>query len=511
MHFKEALGYLESFPDYEKIANYPYKKSFELNRVRSFLETLDNPHRDLKCIHIAGTKGKGSTAAFVAYILREAGFKVGLYTSPHLNSFRERIRILDQKLSAFTEALSPSASAPACRSGRDAHRSSKRRWADFEGMISKKDFGIYTDKIRFAFEDFKKRFGFGSLTFFEVYTALALLYFKEKKTDFVVLEIGLGGRLDATNVVNPLVCGITQISLEHTQLLGSTLKEIAGEKAGIIKQKGQIVVSSPQEKEVDRVIQDRCNEYRAKLYRVGRDINFIERSFNQEHQVFDVEGLFNKYANLKIKLLGRHQLVNATTAIGIIELMRNFKINISKEKIRKGLEATIWPGRFEIIKKAPYIILDGAQNVASINALKETLNRIFGSKNKVLVLGISKDKDIEGMCRIVDGISNRVILTQADNPRAANPNILRNFIKRDKIIKMTSNVKEALDLAKENATKKDVILVTGSLFLVGEARGIILKNTLTQISADSPHKIWRVHQALRRKLSVIICGVFICQ
>ncbi|MBL7131423.1 MAG: bifunctional folylpolyglutamate synthase/dihydrofolate synthase [Candidatus Omnitrophica bacterium] len=466
MHFKEAIGYLESFPDYERIANYPYKKSFDLDRVRSFLETLDNPHRDLRCIHIAGTKGKGSTAAFVAYILREAGFKVGLYTSPHLNSFRERIRILGQKLSAFAEALSPSASA-------DAHRSSKRRWADFEGMVSEENLSIYTDKIRSCVKKFSANSEFSPLTFFEVYTALALLYFKEKDVDFAVLETGLGGRLDATNVVDPLVCGITQISLEHTQLLGHTLEQIAAEKVGIIKQKGQIVVSSPQEKQADRVIQRRCDEYQAKLYRVGKDINFIEGSFNQEHQVFDAEGLFNKYANLKIKLLGRHQLVNATTAIGIIELMRNFNINISKEKIREGLEATIWPGRFEIINKAPYIVLDGAQNIASVNALKETLNRIFGSKNKVLVLGISKDKDIEGMCRILGDISDRVILTQADNPRAADPNILHSFIKRDKIIGITSSVKEAIDLVKKNVKKEDIIVVTGSLFLVGEARKIL--------------------------------------
>jgi len=474
MHFKEALGYLESFPDYERIAKYPYKKSFELNRVRSFLETLDNPHRDLKCIHIAGTKGKGSTAAFVAYILREAGFKVSLYTSPHLYSVRERIRILEPKLSAFAEKLPLSASAPACRSGRDAHQSSEREWADFEGIISPKDLSVYTDKIRSCIRKFSANSEFESLTFFEIYTALALLYFKEKNIDFAVLETGLGGRLDATNVVNPLVCGITQISLEHTQLLGSRLKEIAVEKAGIIKQKGQIVISSPQEKEVDRVIQDRCNRYQAKLYRVGKDLHFKRDSLNQKRQIISVEGLLGKYSNLTVKLLGKHQLINATTAIGIIEAMRNFNINISKEKIRKGLEATIWPGRFEIINKAPYIILDGAQNVASINALKETLNQIFGSKNKVLVLGISKDKDIKGICKILGKIADKIILTRADNPRAADPNILHNFIKRDRIIGITSSVKEAVALLKKSVKKEDVIVVTGSLFVVGEARRLCL-------------------------------------
>ena len=450
MTFKEALKYLQSFVNYERFTSFPYSKDFNLDRIQSFLEVLGSPHKNLKCIHIAGTKGKGSTAAFVSYILREAGFRTGLFTSPHLYSTRERIRILE-----------PRQEYP---SGKDI---------DFEGMISKKDLSLYTDKIRSSIKKFSANSQSGSLTFFEIYTALALLYFREKNVDFAVLETGLGGRLDATNVVNPLVCGITQISLEHTHLLGGTLRKIAYEKAGIIKEKGQVVAISPQEKDADRVIQDRCSRYQAKLYRVGKDLHFKRDSLNQKRQIISIEGLLSKYSNLTIKLLGRHQLINAATAIGIIEAMRNFNIAVSKDAIKKGLRAAIWPGRFEVIGKAPYIILDGAQNTASAKALKETLQEVFKSRKKILILGISKDKDIEGICKILGKIADKIILTRADNPRAADPNILRNFVKKEKVISTTQNAKKAVRLALQNASKKDLVLVTGSLFLVGEVRRIL--------------------------------------
>jgi len=447
MTFPEALEYLESFIDYEHLDNFPYKESFKLNRIQILLNILNNPHKELKCIHIAGTKGKGSTAAFVAYILREAGFKTALYTSPHLYNFRERIRILQPRGNENLEEL------------------------EFEGMISEEDLSTYTEKLGSYIGRYNESGEFDSLTFFEVYTALALLYFKEKKVDFAVLETGLGGRLDATSVVDPLVCGITQISLEHTHLLGSILKDIAFEKSGIIKQKGQIVVSSPQEKEADEVIQKRCDEYQAKLYRVNRDFHFKEGTLNQKQQVFDIEGL---YKDLRINLLGAHQLINATTAVGIIEVLRNLNINVSEDKIRRGLEVTRWPGRFEIISETPYIVLDGAQNIASVNALVDILRKTFDSKKTILVLGISKDKDIEGMCRILSDITDEIILTKAGSPRAVDLNILRNFIKEDKIMRVTTNVAEAIHLARCSAAKDDVILVTGSLFVVGEARKICL-------------------------------------
>ena len=213
MTYPETTRYLESFINYEKIPAYPYKESLKLERIKNFLAAIDNPQNALKCIHIAGTKGKGSTCAFVAYILRAAGYKVGLYTSPHLSDFRERIRILSYQSSAF----------------------SSQPVVDFEGMISKNELTGLVEKLKPEIEKYNKNSKYGPLSFFEVYTTLAFIYFKEKKVDFAVLETGLGGRLDATNVVEPLVAAITPISYEHTQKLGVTLREIAAEKAGIIK------------------------------------------------------------------------------------------------------------------------------------------------------------------------------------------------------------------------------------------------------------------------------------
>ena len=235
MTYPEVIKYLNSFIDYEKILQYSYKQSLKLERVKEFLAMLDNPQDDFKCIHIAGTKGKGSTCAFVAYILREAGFKVGIYTSPHLSDFRERIRVL-------TKQLLISDSKPK---------------EDFEGMIPREEFIALVERLRPQIDKFNSQSKYGALSFFEIYTALAFMYFKEKNIDFAILETGLGGRLDATNTVDPLITAITPISYEHTRQLGRALTEIASEKAGIIKSKMSkakvnklITVTAPQGEEV---------------------------------------------------------------------------------------------------------------------------------------------------------------------------------------------------------------------------------------------------------------------
>ena len=337
--YLRAVKYLESFVNYEKLGRYSYKKSLGLKRINNFLQLIGNPQDELKIIHIAGSKGKGSTCAFVAYILRQAGFSVGLYTSPHLSDFRERIRILKP---CKTNSQLP-----------------------FEGAISKK---YLIDLVEFLKPVIK---GFGELSFFEVYTALAFLYFKKKKVDFVVLETGMGGRLDATNVVKSLVCAITPISYEHTRYLGRALTQIAGEKAGIIKQRS-LVISSIQEKEARQVIQNKAASLQAKLFTVGKDIKYFTKG-----RYFSIKGINRDYVHLRINLLGRHQLTNAALAVGIVEALGLYGFKVSVDCIKEGLYNTIWPGRLEMLCRKPYIVLDGAQNAASAVVLKSAVKSIF--------------------------------------------------------------------------------------------------------------------------------------
>ncbi|MCX5702366.1 MAG: bifunctional folylpolyglutamate synthase/dihydrofolate synthase [Candidatus Omnitrophica bacterium] len=457
MTYPETIKYLESFINYEKIPAWPYKKSLKLERIKDFLETIGNPQDNLSCIHIAGTKGKGSTCAFVTHILREAGYKVGLYTSPHLSDFKERIRILKPK----GASLAP------------------QEKEDFEGMILKNELTDLVNELKAPIDKYNKKSKYGPLSFFEIYTSLAFAYFKEKNVNFVVLETGLGGRLDATNVVNPLVVAVTPISYEHTQKLGVTLREIAAEKAGIIKKhqdtlptgrqaKTQghklMVISAPQEKEAIEVIRKKCQDVGAKLYEVNKDIFYEAQS-----EGFNVIGLFGEYPCLKIRFLGKHQLINATVAVGVIEALRPYNTYIGIDSIRSGLYNTIWPGRCEIISKNPMIVLDGAQNIASSRALKKAIKDNFEYKRLILTLGISNDKDIKGICSELSGLADEVVLTKANNSRATEPKILAKFFKH-KNVHMTLNVKEAQTLVCGMAKKEDLILVCGSLFVVGEFR-----------------------------------------
>lgn len=442
MTYPETVQYLESFVNYEKAADYPYKVSFKLGRVKSFLEMIGNPQEDLRCLHIAGTKGKGSTCAFTAYILREAGYKVGLYTSPHLSDIRERIRIL--------AGVAPSA----------RHQAQ----GDFEGMIPRDDMRALVEKFKPVIEEHGKYSGQGRLSFFEVYTSLAFIYFKEKSVDFAVLETGMGGRLDATNALNSLAAAITPISYEHTQYLGATLREIALEKAGIIKNPGLPVVSAPQEKEAAEVIGHRCLETGARLYEVGRNI-----TYRRLKDSFEIKGPCGNYPELKIRLLGEHQLVNAATAVGLIDALRQRNLNITQDAVRKGLYNTLWPARCEVISAGPFVVLDGAQNASSMRALREALERNFKYRKLVLVFGISADKDIKGMSSEIAGLADTVILTRSGNPRAADPEGVSRYF-RCGDIRITQSVKEAKALAGSIAKEEDLILVCGSLFVAGEYR-----------------------------------------
>ncbi|MDP3042230.1 MAG: folylpolyglutamate synthase/dihydrofolate synthase family protein [Candidatus Omnitrophota bacterium] len=454
MTYPEAIRYLNSLANYEKNINYSYKETIKLERVRDFLSLIGNPQKSLRVIHVAGTKGKGSTCAFMAYILREAGFCVGLYTSPHLNDFRERIRIL---CPLVLRKRSPA--------------------KDFEGMISKGALLSLVQELKPVINKYNRQSKYGALSFFEAYTSIAFLYFKREQIDFAVLETGMGGRLDATNTANSLACGITPVSLEHTQKLGKTLAKISKEKAGIIKSKGAIVISALQNKAAAKVIYNRCKKFQARFFEVGRQIKYFKAGPG-----FTIKGLRKIYKHLRLRLLGAHQMANASLAVGLVEVLSFYGFNIGSRAIRKGLYNTIWPGRCEVIQKNPLIILDGAQNLASAQVLRKTIKDNFSATNRggsafggryrklILVLGISADKDIAGICRTLSPLADEIILTRAATSRAADPEKLAGYFKRK--LHLTPSVKEAKLLAKSLAGEKDLILVTGSLFVAGEFRDV---------------------------------------
>ncbi|MBN2453252.1 MAG: bifunctional folylpolyglutamate synthase/dihydrofolate synthase [Candidatus Omnitrophica bacterium] len=435
MTYREAINYLDSFINYEKKNLYDYKASFKLDRMRRLCAILGDPQDAVPSVHISGTKGKGSTAAMIQSILKSAGLKAGLYTSPHLVSFRERIRTGDR-------------------------------------LIGEDDLGAIMAIVKSAVGKMSD----DKPSFFEIYTALAYLYFKKEKADIAVYETGLGGRLDATNVIKPLISVITPVSYEHTAILGNTLAQIAFEKAGIIKE-DSLCISAPQEKDALAVIEKVCAEKGSRLVLVGRDIIFDEVKATDEEEVFSVSAIFGEYKNLHMKMLGSHQVVNAAVAIGAAEALRLGGMRIDKDAIRKGIGAVRWPGRLEVIRKrSPRIILDGAQNAASARALARSIKRSFKYQRLILILGVSGDKDIKGILKEMVPIADSVILTRSMvTERAMDPSLIREKITpASKDVVETLNVKDAVDRAIAKADARDLILVTGSLFVVGEARHMLV-------------------------------------
>lgn len=437
MTYREALRYLSQFINYENKDGYDYKLSFKLDRMRDLCFLLGEPHKGIRAIHVAGSKGKGSTAELIRSILTNAGFRTGLYTSPHLHSFRERIRIGNE-------------------------------------LIPENDVGELIGTVKAAVD----KMGYNKPSFFEAYTALAFLYFKKEKVHFAVYEVGLGGRLDATNVIDSLVSVITPISYDHMNILGETLAKIAYEKAGIIKQDG-LCVSAPQEKEALAVIEGVCEEKNAQLVLVGRDISYKELKASDEKEVFSVSGFFGEYENLHMKLLGAHQVINAAVAIGAIEALRLSGVSVEKEAIKRGVQSVRWPGRLEVVRKrSPRIVLDGAQNKASADVLARSIKRLFKYKKLILVLGVSKDKDIKGILKELVPIADSIVLTKSKvAARAMDPAGIHALITpMTKDVIVTQNVKDALEKAVKKAGPSDLVLVAGSLFVVGEARHTLIKD-----------------------------------
>ena len=442
--YQQALDYLYSFIDYSLTRNLRYSpEKFNLGRMHTFMELIGNPHHDYPVIHVAGTKGKGSTAALMTSALEAAGYRVGLYTSPHLVDFTERFQV--------------------------------------NGVsISHEDIVALVEKFKPVIEKVSR------ITTFELTTALCFLYFSLQKVDVAVVEVGLGGRLDATNVVDPLVSVITSISYDHVAVLGDTLAKIASEKAGIIKN-GRPVVMSPQKAEAGRVIEHIANEKNARLTRVGEEYLFASWThslWGQTMLVWSAEeqSLVNEFIEsggrdaweplrLNIPLLGYHQVENAATAYAALQIARQEGISISEQDIQIGFSKVNWPGRFEVLRKNPPLILDSAHNQDSAFKLRLALGDYLPGQKVILLFGGSEDKDIESMFGALRPFVREVIATKTVHPRAIDPDELVEIVHKFGCpVEVIVPIEEALERALVLAGSDVPILVTGSLFVVAAVR-----------------------------------------
>jgi dihydrofolate synthase / folylpolyglutamate synthase len=422
--YAEALQYIYSFTNYERKQMPRYDMTtLDLERIRTLLAALGNPQERYPALLIAGTKGKGSTAAMAESILRAGGYTTGLFTSPHLHTFRERIRVSGE-------------------------------------MISEEELLRYVELIKSEAERIE------GLTAFEIISAIAFRYFADKKIDMAVLEVGLGGRLDATNVVNPAAAVITSISFDHTQILGNTLSLIAREKAGIIHP-GSTVITAPQYTEALESIEQVCRSNGAELIKIGRDWQWVSLERGLKQQRFKIG-----HTAYTIPLLGVHQQVNAVTAMAAVHVfVEKTGFKLEEEAYARGLEQVDWPGRLEVLSWQPALVVDSAHNGDSARKLRLALEDLFPYTRLTLVFGASADKDIEGMLEELLPAADSVIAVPAAHPRAMPAEQLAEIARKlGREIDTCPSVRQGLELALQKAKSDSLICVTGSIFTVAEAR-----------------------------------------
>ncbi|MPM18484.1 Folylpolyglutamate synthase [bioreactor metagenome] len=426
MNYQEALNYINE--------SHKFGIRLGLDNMRNLLELLGNPQDKLNVIHVAGTNGKGSTCSFITSILKESGYKVGLYTSPFLETFTERIKINGEN-------------------------------------IPEEDVARIVTLIKEKIEQ-------GDIypTEFEIVTAMAFYYYCEQDVDFVALEVGLGGRYDATNIIETSdVSVITSISLDHVGILGDTVAKIAYEKGGIIKENGTAIVYD-QSDEAKDVIKDICKEKNAKYIEVKFDDINIKQS-DIYSQVYDCSIMGKKYEDLEIKLIGDHQVNNSILALSAIDFLKETKgLNITEEDIRKGLINTKWPGRIEKIMEKPIFIIDGAHNEDGARSLAKAIDKNFNGKKATLLIGMLEDKDIDGVLEILMPYFNKVITTTPDNPRAIDSEKLKDKISKyvDNIVSKPS-IEEAVEYTLKNSSEDDIVISAGSLYMIGTVRTLVNK------------------------------------
>ena len=428
MNYREAISWLDGFSK--------FGIKLGLERITGLCNRFGKPQDSYKVIHVGGTNGKGSVCRYVGSILTSAGYKTGVYTSPHLERFTERITI----------------------DGKE---------------ISKEDVIEFVEKLRPIAEEMKKNSD--PPTYFEIVTAMAFLYFKKKNVDFAVVEVGLGGRYDATNIVNPVLVIITNVSLEHQNILGNNITDIAFEKAGVIKNKVPVVTGA--ENKALEIIKKTVEEKKSEIVIV--DDNSWERlSIDTSGQEFLIKSFLKDYT-VKTKTLGFFQGKNIAISLAGIEILQTKGVYIPEESIFEGVEKTVHPGRMEIIQKKPLVIVDGAHNIAGVKVLTESLKKDFKYDKLFLVVGILSDKNISDMLKILLSLTDAVIVTRSINKRACSPVKLKEEIKKlgfDKQIIVKDKISDAVEFAKSIAKKDDMVCVTGSLFTAGEARSYLISS-----------------------------------
>lgn len=424
MDYQSAIAYISSFGRFGSRPG--------LERMQWMLEKMGRPEAGQRFIHVGGTNGKGSTTALIHNVLQAAGYRVGMYTSPYLDAFTNRIGA----------------------DGKDI---------DTAALVT------LVERLQPHFDAINQS-SLGPITQFEVTTLLALAYYQELDLDFVVWEVGLGGRLDATNVVNPLVSVITNIGLDHTEILGETLPQIAAEKAGIIK-RGIPVVTAVKEREALDVIQATAADLCAPLFRLEHEFTYKRNQFTLEEQSFDYVDQQLELKDLRIQLVGAHQCQNAATALAVINQLQQQGFSIDEQACRVGLATTRWPGRLEVMSKQPLIIIDGAHNPHGTLALQQALQEYFPNKRISMVLGILKDKERSEMLAHLLPQASSVVFAAPSYGRATEPELLLQDASLHQIPAATAeSVAEAIDVALAELAPEEILLVAGSLYTVSEAR-----------------------------------------
>ncbi|MGM9934870.1 MAG: bifunctional folylpolyglutamate synthase/dihydrofolate synthase [Clostridium sp.] len=430
MTYEEAMKYISSVGK--------FGSNYGLERTNRLLELLGSPQKKLKLIHIAGTNGKGSTTAMISRMLQGMGYKVGMYTSPYLEEFEERIQI--------------------------------------NGSNIPKDKLIENlEQVKTAVSRVIEE-GYEHPTEFEIITVLMFLYFYNENIDYGVIEVGLGGRLDSTNVITPKVSVIASISFDHTNLLGNTIEEIAGEKAGIIKE-GIPVVLYPQSKEAEDVVIKTAESRKSTVYSVNRnDGKLIDIDYNNMTQHVEVKGINGVY-DIHLPLLGEHQILNLCVAVNAVEVLcREEGIKCHKQIIEDSLKDVKWIGRLETLSRNPMIVIDGAHNIDGIRALKKNVEKYFRYNKLYLLLGILADKQVEEMIAEIAPMAEKIIALTPHNDRAELSEDLKDEIKKiNENVKAFEDYEDAVREAVNYAGEGDLILISGSLYMIGDMRKIITK------------------------------------